>query len=71
MSADTQKDRCNSSRLHEVNLWLWRYGRSQPLTISIEGAEAVRQERVSEARSRAEETKKHRREVAARESAGE
>ena len=44
---------------------------SQPRTISIEGAEAVRRERVSEARSRAEETKKRHREAAARERAGE
>ncbi len=51
---------------YKVNLWLWRYGpdgRSEPLTISIEEAEAVRLERVSKARSRAEETKKHSREV--------
>jgi hypothetical protein len=52
-SADTQKDRGNGSRIYEVNLWLWRYGRSQPRTMSIEEAEAVRRDRVSEARSRA------------------
>ncbi len=46
-SADTQKDCGNSSRLYEVNLWLWRYGQSQPRTMSIEEAEAVRRERVS------------------------
>ena len=59
------------SRLYEVNLWLWRYGRGQPRTMSIEEAEAARQpeDRVSEARVRAEETKKRRREAAAREAA--
>jgi hypothetical protein len=66
-SADTQKDRGNGSRLYEVNLWLWRYRRSQPRTMSIEEAEAVRRERVSETRSRAraEETKKRRKKAAA------
>ena len=70
-SADAQPDRGNCSRLYEVNLWLWRYGRGQPRTMSIEEAEAeaARQDRVSEARIWAEETKKRRREAAAREAA--
>ena len=68
-SADTQPDRGNGSRLYEVNLWLWRYGRGQPRTMSIDEAEAARQDRVSDARARAEETKKRRREAAAREAA--
>ena len=68
-SADTQPDRGNGSRLYEVNLWLWRYGRGQPLTMSIDEAEAARQDRISEARRRAEETKKHSREAAGRERA--
>jgi hypothetical protein len=70
-SAYTQKDCGNGSRLYKVNLWLWRYGRSEPRTMSIEEEEAVRREQVREARSRAEETKKHRREAAARERAAE
>ncbi len=63
----------NCSRLYEVNLWLWRYGRGQPQTMSIDEAEAARQDRIREARRRAEETKKHRRdsEEAARERAAE
>ncbi len=70
-SADTQPepDRGNGSRLYEVNLWLWCYGREQPRTMSIDEAEAARQDRVSEARKRAGETKKCRREAAAREGA--
>ena len=68
-SADTQPDHGNGSRLYEVNLWLWRYGRGQPRTMSIEEVEAARQDRVSEARIRAEETKKRSRVVAAREAA--
>ena len=46
-SADTQQDRWNGSRLYEVNLWLWRYGRDQPRTMSIEESEAARQDQVS------------------------
>jgi hypothetical protein len=49
-SADTQPDSGNSSRLYEVNLWLWRYGLGQPRTMSIDEAEAARQDRISEAR---------------------
>ncbi len=67
--SDTQPDRGNGSRLYEVNLWLWRYGLGQPRTMSIEEAAAARQDRVSEARKSAEETKKHSREAAAREGA--
>jgi hypothetical protein len=29
-SADTQRDRSNGSRLYEVNIWTWRYGRGRP-----------------------------------------
>ncbi len=65
-SADTQPDRGNGSRLYEVNLWMWRYGRGEPRTMSIEEAEATRQDRVSKARK---ETKKRRLEAAAREGA--
>ena len=68
-SADTQPDGGNGSRLYEVNLWLWRYGRGQPRTMSIEEAEAARQDRVNEAKKRAEETKKRCWEATAREGA--
>jgi hypothetical protein len=43
----------------------------KPQTMSIEEVEAVRRDRVSEARSRAEETKQHSREAAAKERAAE
>ena len=29
-SADTQRDRCNGSRLYEVNIWMWCYCRGCP-----------------------------------------
>jgi hypothetical protein len=68
-SADTQRDRGNGSRLYEVNLWLWSYQQDQPRTMSIEEAETVRQDRVSKARKRAEETKKRHQRAATRERA--
>jgi hypothetical protein len=41
-SADTQRDRGNSSRLYEVNIWMWRYGRGRPQMASIDEAERIR-----------------------------
>ena len=57
-SADTQRDRGNGSRLYEVNIWMWRYGRGRPRMVSIAEAERIRSERVSESRIRAAETRK-------------
>jgi hypothetical protein len=31
--------RSNGSRLHELNLWMWRYGRGQPCRVTVEEAE--------------------------------
>ncbi len=41
-SADTQRDRGNGSRLYEVNIWMWRYGRGRPRMVSIAKAERIR-----------------------------
>ena len=49
-SADTQRDRDNGSRLYEVNIWMWRYGRDRPRMVSIADAERIRAERLSESR---------------------
>ena len=38
----TQRGRGNSSRLYEVNIWTWRYGRGRPRVVSIAEAERVR-----------------------------
>ncbi len=59
-SADTQRDRVNGSRLYEVNIWIWRYGRGLPRMVSIAEAERIRAERLSESRTRAAETRKRR-----------
>jgi hypothetical protein len=42
-SIDTQLDRSNSSRLYEVNIWMWCYGRGSPSpSDSITEAERIR-----------------------------
>ena len=52
-SADTQWDRGNSSRLYEVNIWMWHYCRGHPRMVSIAEAERIRRERISESRIKA------------------
>jgi hypothetical protein len=64
-SADTQRDRGNGSRLYEVNISMWRYGRGHPRMVSIAEAERIRRERISEIRIKAAETRKRRSEAAA------
>ena len=59
-SANTQRDRGNGSRLYEVNIWMWRYGKGQPLMVSIAEAERIRHEHISESRIRAGEPRKRR-----------
>ncbi len=41
-SADTQLDRGNGSRLYELNIWMWHYGRGHPQMVSIAEAERIR-----------------------------
>jgi hypothetical protein len=72
-SADTQRDRGNGSRLYELNIWTWHYGRGRPRMVSIVEAERIRSERVSESRIRAAEaaeTRKRRSEQAGSGAAG-
>ena len=69
-SADMQRDRGNSSRLYEVNIWTRRYGRGRPRMVSIAEAERIRSERVSESRIGEAETRKQRSEQAWSEAAG-
>ena len=51
-TADTRPDASNGSRLYQLNLGMWRYGRGQESTVSILEAWA----RAGEARARAGET---------------
>jgi hypothetical protein len=64
-------DRGNGSRLYEVNIWTWRYGRGRHRMVSIAEAERIRSERVSESRIRAAETRKQRSEYAGSGAAGD
>ena len=61
-SANTSVGRGNGSRLYELNLWMWRYGRGQPRHVTVEESEKRRKERTKDARRRAAETLKRRRE---------
>jgi hypothetical protein len=45
-AADSRQDSGTSSRLFEVNAWMWRYGRAFPRKISVKDSEEMRRERV-------------------------
>ena len=64
-AADSRQDSGTGSRLFEVNIWMWRYGRGRSRMVSIADAERMRSERLSESRLRAAETRKRRSEAAA------
>ncbi len=51
----------NGSRLSEVNLWMWRYGRGQERNVSVRKCMEARAKRMHEARGRAAQTCKRRR----------
>ena len=59
--ADTRPDRGNGSRLYEVNIWMWRYGRGLPRKTTVASAKQAQRERVKRARQTAAETLKRRR----------
>ena len=67
-AADTRPDASNDSRLYELNLRMWRYGRRQECNVSILDAIEARARMVREARARAGESVKRRR-LAARDGA--
>jgi hypothetical protein len=52
--ANTSAGRGNWKRLYELNLWMWQYGRGQPLHVTVAEAEQRRKERTRDARRRAE-----------------
>ena len=52
------------SRLFEINIWMWKYGRTFPREFSVEDAVAMRKKRVKESRARAAATLLRRREAA-------
>ncbi len=60
--ADTSAGRGNVSRLYELNLWMWWYGRGQPRHVTVAEAEQRHKERTSDAQRKAAATLKRRRE---------
>ena len=60
-SADSRPDSGVGSRLFEINMWMWRYGRTFPRQISVDQAVELRKKRVQESRARAAETLRRRR----------
>ena len=60
-AADTRPDSGNGSRLYEVNLWMWRYGRGHERKVSVLKAMEERAKRIREARVSGGETRKRRR----------
>ena len=60
-AADTSPDAGNGSRLYELNLWMWRYGRGQERKVTVLQAMEAQARTVREARARAGETVKRRR----------
>jgi len=52
-AADTRPDSGNGSRLYELHLWMWRYGRGQVRKVSVTKAMEARVKRLREARARA------------------
>ena len=65
-AADSRPDSRTGSLLFklEVNIWMWKYGRTFPREFSVEDAVAMRKKRVQESRARAAATLQRRREAA-------
>ena len=63
-SADSRPDSGTGSRLFEVNMWMWRYGRTFPRQISVDQAVEFLKKRVQESRARGAETLRRRRDAA-------
>jgi hypothetical protein len=63
-AADSRPDNGTGSRLFEINMWMWRYGRTFPRQISVDQAVELRKKRVQESRARGAETLRRQREAA-------
>ncbi len=62
-AADSRPYSGTGSRLFEVSIWFWNYGRAFPRKISVADAEEMRRKRVQESRRKGAETLKRRREA--------
>ena len=58
--ADSKRGAGNGSRLYELNIWVWRYGKGQPRRVTIAEAEQQQKAAISDARTRAADTLKRR-----------
>ena len=63
-AADSRPDSGTSSRLFEINKWMWRYGRTFPRDVTAADAVAMRKQRIEESRARGAATLQLRREQA-------
>jgi hypothetical protein len=67
-AADSRPDSGTGSWLFEINMWMWRYGRTCPRHISVDQAVEFRKKRVQptvqESRARGAETLQHKRDRA-------
>ena len=62
-AADSRPDSGTGSRLFEINIWMWRYGRTFPREIAVADSVELRKKRLAESRIRGAATMKRRREV--------
>ena len=62
-AADSRPDSGTGSRLFEINIWMWRYGRTFPREITVAGSVELSKKRLVDSRSRGEATLKRRREA--------
>ena len=69
-AADSRPDSGTGSRRFEINIWMWRNGRTFPREITVADAEAMRKQRVQESRAQGAATLKRRREQALVRAAG-
>ncbi len=60
-AADSRPDSGTGSRLFDINIWMWRYGRTFPREVSVADVVAMRKERVQKSRRRAAATMERRR----------
>jgi hypothetical protein len=52
-AADSRPDSGIGSRLFEINIWMWRYGRISPRDVTVADAVGMRKQRVEESRAAA------------------
>ena len=52
VAADSRPDSGTGSRLFEINIWMWRYGRMFPPDVTVADAVAMRKQRAEKSRAR-------------------